>query len=280
MTTVFLALSAASPSVTTHHRGQLSSPRSSERVYSVDDTGRPLTNALIVLAQRTLDAAQDHSIAGIDAVIKTTSLNKTLARPGVLASIVKVLADSHGGSENCEYFWPGFLSLGFHKETQRDVDDAKALGVDNVENYHGVIVIIGDCGMPTVPGLQVSISVPAPQKSSPTAADLKGMGGLVGNYYVHAGSLVIHSSGIALLSAPDESLNNVSVAASVFSLRLKLKRVGVDTAVATVLSSTTPKVTRGAHFTIILHFPGVIIRGLSLASEFCVLPKNYGLCGA
>ena len=106
------------------------------------------------------------------------------------------------------------------------------------------------------------------------------MGALAGNYYVHAGDLTIHGSGISTLSAPDESLTNVSVAASVFYLRLMLKRVGVDAAVATVLSSTTAKVTRGMRFTIVLHYPGVVIHGLSLVSKFCVLPKNYGLCGA
>jgi hypothetical protein len=232
------------------------------------------------LAQRTLAAAQDHSVAGIDAVIGNTSLNKALAEPGVFAEIAKVMADTHGGSENCEYFWPGFLTLHFHNETQQDVGDAKALGVTNVAAYHGVSVIIGECGMPTVPGWSVSINVPAPPKPAPTAAELRGMGPLVGNYYVHAGNLTIHSNGVATLSAPDQSLTNISVAASVFYLRLMLKRNGVDTAVGTVLSSTTAKVARGARFTIILRYPGVFINGLPLVGEFCVLPKNYGLCGA
>ena len=281
MAFALVVLSAASPSSPTHKTDDTSAPRSSNgRVYSVDDTGLHLNGALVNLAKRTLDAAKDHSVVGIDAVTGNTSLNKILAEPGVFAEIVKVLADTHGGSENCEYLWPGFLTLAFHNETQLDVDDAKALGVTNVADYHGVRVVIGDCGMPTVPGWQVSISVPAPPKPAPTAAELKGMGPLVGNYYVHAGGLTIHSNGVATLSAPDQSLTNVSVAASVFYLRLTLKRVGVNTAVATVLSSTTAKVTRGARFTIILHYPGVVIRGLSLASYFCVLPKNYGLCGA
>jgi len=100
------------------------------------------------LAQRTLDAAHFHSVAGIDAVTTNTSLNRVLAEPGVFAGIAKVLSGTHGGSENCEYIWPGFLTLDFHKETQQDMNDAKVLGVTNVAAYHGLTVIINDCGMP------------------------------------------------------------------------------------------------------------------------------------
>jgi hypothetical protein len=244
------------------------------------------------LIGRTVSALEAHSAAELDSIERVTGSeeaeqNRMLDQPGAFTALAKVLTETHAGNENCALIWPGFTTLRFHSETQLDESDARTLGVANPSDYHGPTVTAEACSPPTTNAQgqlvftwHVSVYSPIHATPVPTSAEFDGLGPLVGRYYVHGGSLIIHESGIATLSAPDQSLTNESVASSVFYLRLKLHRTSATVALATVLSSTTAKVVRGSTFEIILHYPGVHIRGLSLVSEFCVLPKNYGLCGA
>jgi hypothetical protein len=240
--------------------------------------------------RRTLSALEAHSAVELDSIEGVTGSEKTmqnrmLDQPGAFAGLVKVLTETHAGSENCEMVWPGFTTLRFHSETPLDESDARVLGVADPSDYHGPTITAEACSPPTTNAQGQSVftwhvSVDSPIHPTTTTTSLYGLGALVGRYYVHAGSLIIHENGVATLSAPDQSLTGESVASSVVYLRLKLRRTSTTVAVARVLSSTTAKVVPGSTFEIVLHYPGVDIRGLSLISYFCVLPKNYGLCGA